>query len=779
MAETEYRHLIQSAQDRALFGFLALVQRAIQDADKNLVQMLSEAKSGINQSALMSVRHFLHQDGNVFLRRVDTLFRNYLDRAMQTMFVDLRPGMRKLSANELSLIDDEVVNHQIEVGRLAERMRDANEESIGRLNVIVAQMHGQREARERENPFRPYLLARALYEAIKEVATDEPKAKVLFEHLSNALIQHLPGYYSGIREVFESSGMRGSFVAQRSRAAHNQRYFGAPLDQHGLPAHLSSRLMPGLQRVLEILQNTNASAAGENGQPATLQDFIRKMFCPSKPLILGEGDTGKGRLLVRATKEDLLALTANPLAAQLHQYQKMAAQGQSVNENVPLEKNQLTALREQIDLGKASVMERMTVDVVAMLFEFILEDKQIPVRLRQLIGRLQIPILKAAVLEPELMHDEDHPARQLLNRMSSAAIAADAATQGGQKLVAEIERIVRKILAEFHADTSIFASNLKEFGQFLAEYLRQGDSQTTRGIDAVEAAEKFSVLLNNATNSLCDVLLPLSIDKGVSDFIIRVWPHVLVHAAWYDGEKRITPKQPESLFRQYRAVLPELLWSIQEKQGAEERSALIRLLPDLVKRLRSALQLIQLPEEECKQLLDQLVDMHTQILRGSQKGAGKELPSLEELRQNFARVAIGWERASWGLSEPPQPRAALIEEVFAKYNVNAELNLGISTIATSQADREFLTQAYLLGTRVEFRAADEVSVSGQLVWVSTHRSLYLFKQDGNASLMLYTFASLLEALRDEAIVPVEYAPVFERAMESLLFGAGSIQAASA
>jgi len=48
------------------------------------------------------------------------------------------------------------------------------------LNVIVAQLHGEREARERENPFQPYLLARALYDAIPEMEHDEPKTTLLF-----------------------------------------------------------------------------------------------------------------------------------------------------------------------------------------------------------------------------------------------------------------------------------------------------------------------------------------------------------------------------------------------------------------------------------------------------------------------------------------------------------------------------------------------------------------------------------------------------------------------
>ena len=171
MADTEYRRIFDAARDRAFFGFLALVQRAIQDVGRNIAAL--EVKSNIDRAALASLRHFLHQDGNVFLRRIDAHFRRMLDRAMQTMYIDLRANMRKLTADELSLIDDDAVSHQIEVGRLTQRMRDACEESIGRLNVIIAHMHGEHEAKERENPFRPYLLARVLYDATRESVAGE------------------------------------------------------------------------------------------------------------------------------------------------------------------------------------------------------------------------------------------------------------------------------------------------------------------------------------------------------------------------------------------------------------------------------------------------------------------------------------------------------------------------------------------------------------------------------------------------------------------------------
>lgn len=766
MADTEYKRLLQAAKERALLGFLSVVQRAMQETDKNIVELLAGAKSGLDHSALTSVRHFLRQDGNVFLRRMDDLFRNSLDRAMQTMYVDLRPGMRKKTADELSLIDDDVVTHQIEVGRLTERMRHANEENIGRLNVIVAQLHGQREAKERENPFRPYLLARALYEAIKETVPDEAKAKVLFEHLSNSLAQHLPGYYNSIREVFESSGVAGRFQAQRSRAAHNQRYFGAP----AMDPNLAARVMPGLQRVLENLQGIPAGTGGtadaaSSGQKESVQDFIRQMFMPSKSIAFGlSGDPFKARGI---------EITSNPLVSKLHQFQHKAARNEPIAEKVESGKNALPALRAQMGLDKASLMERMTVDVVSMLFEFILEDDHVPAEMRRQISRLQVPILKAALLDQDLMQDESHPARLLLNRLSTAAVAANPATGAGKTLAAEIERVVDKVLNEFNTDTAVFATCVSEFETFLAGFLRKEDNLAARGIEAVEDAERFSVLLTNVAKTLCDVLVPLNVDKRISDVIILVWPHVLVHAAWQDRLANIGQDDPASMVRQFHSALPELVWSLQEK-SPQQRTALIRLLPDLVKRLRKALEIIQLPEEDSKQILDNLVDMHTQVLRSQPRPGAPEQASLEDLRKEFSRLAFSWERAAWELPEPPAPREDVIMEIFARHGANADINLGLNTVSSTAADREFLTQTYLLGTRVAFRAPDGSNIPGQLVWISTHRSLYLFKQEGKSMLTVYSPAALLEALREESIIPVEYAPVFERAVESLLFGVGTV-----
>jgi hypothetical protein len=248
---------------------------------------------------------------------------------------------------------------------------------------------------------------------------------------------------------------------------------------------------------------------------------------------------------------------------------------------------------------------------------------------------------------------------------------------------------------------------------------------------------------------------------------------VLAHAASQDVDSGRTADDPESLYVRYHAVLPELVWSVREKANAQERALLLRLLPDLVKRLRTALQLIQLPEEEAGQILDQLVVLHTGILRAA-PDAAKAGPNLDELRREFARVAVRWDRVSWTLDEPPPVHDTVIEQMFGRRGIAPTLRLSAGSGTGSAMDRVTLAQTYLLGTRVQLRAEDGEHVTAQLVWVSTHRSLYLFRQEQGGGLILYTSAALLDALRDQSLAPTEYAPVFERAVDLLLHDAANM-----
>jgi hypothetical protein len=76
--------------------------------------------------------------------------------------------------------------------------------------------------------------------------------------------------------------------------------------------------------------------------------------------------------------------------------------------------NQIGALRGERPSHVATIDED-TIDLVGMLFEFILEDRNLPAEMQVLLARLQIPYLKAAILDRKMFAHRQHPARRLLD----------------------------------------------------------------------------------------------------------------------------------------------------------------------------------------------------------------------------------------------------------------------------------------------------------------------------------------------------------------------------
>lgn len=747
MFDTEYKRLVETAKERAFLGFQQLVRHALQDAGTNIVQQLLKGRSDHEQSPITTARNFAQQDSDVLQRRMDTLFKTYLDRAIQTMYVDLRDDVRHLSVDELSLTDAEAINHQIEIERLAQRIRQSNEIAIARLNVIISTLHGRKEAKERENPFRPYLLARTLYEAAKSATVDAFKAKVLFDRIADAMVLHLPEFYSAIREVFETSGINGKLVIQAATD---------PFGQHP-----------------SIPFRTLAHASFSQTDTSAPPDLVGLIKIPELRKREKKPDAAQESIQIKVTRRTPSVVVrkkprTHPLATQLAQLQKKLAQGEGEIGKTAQNDKHLFELRGILDLNKTSAMDRLTMEVVSILFSFIHKNEQISADLRGCLVRLQVPILKAVILAPEVLHDHAHPVRQLFNRMSSMAVGIDPQSEGGRKLAAEIARIAHRILENFEDDVSIFATVLDEFEECLADASRKNNAQVRLGTEALDAAEKISILLTNMSAMLNDLLSPLNLDKCISDFIVASWPRVLVRAAWSDAENSASRMHEASEFLAYRNILPELLWSIQEKPISKDRALLVRMLPDLIKGVKQALETITLPEEESKQIMNQIVSMHTQILRGAKMEIAAPLMELDELRQIFSQLVIYWQHVLWDADEPPQVREEAIEEVLARYRITPIVHFTQIEIAASDDDRELLEQTCLLGCKVTMRDNDGSSQQAQVMWISKYRSLYLFKRDSDDVLVIYTYASLLEALRQGGIASAECASLFERAIDSLL-----------
>jgi hypothetical protein len=731
--------IIRLAEEEALSSFTALAGGMIAEADASLNQ-LSQSASSADQRVLSAARAFLRDDARIFKMRMADAYGGYLARAMQTMHKDLRTGYRDISADTMTLIDDEVVTRQIEVDRLVQRLRDADPINLARLNLVIAQMHGDHEVRERENPFRPYLLARALHEALREMVADEARSKVLFDHLSTAMANQLSTHYGAIFDVFDSRGIHARLQprpSDMSRAERDRLAWKRAAEQMLNRAETGGGGATPQARMLPALQNLTLETAPA-AQSEELQKLVWNVFNQPKA----------GRMSNQAAAE--AEVRRSPLDAQLLQLQK-ATQGQAADAPQPAPLD----VRNQFAETTAGTHDGVTVDLVALLFEFIVNDDSLPEAVRKELGRLHLPFLRAALAQPTLLHDAQHPARRLLDRIGTIAANIDVNSASGAEVTREIVSTLEGVLAGFDSDVAVFSDSEAALDAFVAARERGSDTVASRCADVLDAIETTAARGDACAQVLRELLIPLQADPRLAVFLADTWAMVLAAPGATDA---------------HLELVSELVWSAQEKTDPADRAALMRMLPGLVPRVRAGLAMAGVPEVLAKSALDGLVEVHMDVM--ANRSASPARMDLDALRKHFAAFPARRDQVLKAADKPEPLGREGIEAALGAAGIAAAIHAEPVHIITRPSHA-----AWLAWSRPG--AGFECLVDGKYVpiklgAVTQLESAYIFMFEGQSQPIVYTQPALLTAMHATTLRTVEYAPLFDRAVESLMVGAQAL-----
>ena len=131
--------------------------------------------------------------------------------------------------------------------------------------------------------------------------------------------------------------------------------------------------------------------------------------------------------------------------------------------------NVLRDLQESPLGQKANQLESMTIEMVAMLFDFIFETQDLPDGIKALLARLQIPVLKAAMLDGAFFARKTHPSRCWSTRSPRPGWAGRRRWATTIRCTASIDEIVHRILDDFTDNLEIFDELREELEAFLAD----------------------------------------------------------------------------------------------------------------------------------------------------------------------------------------------------------------------------------------------------------------------------------------------------------------------
>ncbi len=234
--------------------------------------------------------------------------------------------------------------------------------------------------------------------------------------------------------------------------------------------------------------------------------------------------------------------------------------------------------------------EKATIEIVALMFQAILAEERIPPGIRVWFARLQMPVLRMALEDPDFLGTTTHPARLLIDRMGSCVMGFDSSGIQGNAMELEVKRIVQVIEQYPETGKKVYQVVYEEFQKFLSKFLTEKGS-TQKVVSVAQQVEQKETLAIQYTIEMRNMLKDMPVRDEIREFLFKIWAEVLAVAAVRKG-----PQHKDTLTLKKSAT--DLVWAASAKPNRADRARVIQDLPNLLLRLRSGMTLLAMAPSE-------------------------------------------------------------------------------------------------------------------------------------------------------------------------------------
>jgi hypothetical protein len=496
------------------------------------------------------------------------------------------PAPGRSSTAGMSLVDDDTIEIEILSSRLALAMMDRASWQFTDLRSRMSSLE-KRDELDTNDVLRPHVLARIVTNAWRAAPLTQDAWRTLqavlheeFSHFAEEAY-HETNRWLIQQRVLPEIDLR-PFI-RRTRNSHVSSS-SAGISSLGTPMSAPAQMpnSSGFSRLSNVGEETRMMTRA--GGFARGSDHAEA--------VLGRLNRLVGRQLPEFAGTAQMPGAASPglksaiTEAQQGIQRRLTTSGGRIAEgpvSTPALLEELQQRKQALKRAAATPVERATIEIVALLFQSILTEERIPAVVRVWFARLQMPVLRVAVSEPDFFATVDHPARRLIDRMGACVMGFDATSRAvADTLEKEIKRVVQVVEAYPDTGRRVFQTVLTEFEKFLEHYFKNENEMTRKGVSLAQQVEQRETLAIQYTIELRKMLNEVPVQEGVRDFLFQVWADVMAMTAVKSGAQ-----SPET--KTMKRVAADLIWSASAKVSREERADVIRRLPPLLKTLREGM----------------------------------------------------------------------------------------------------------------------------------------------------------------------------------------------
>lgn len=738
-----------------------------------------------------------------------------LDKEMDAAVEDHLDGQvvpaKPVRARSLSLVDYDQMETQAMVDRVAARLRNATDSAYVPLAQRVVRAVRLPTLGDRENPFHPLRYCGALSRALDKLGFKGEERQAVIKAFEVPLRKPLLAVYSALNERLAQQGVPDGEAVSYGNATSGVRAASAeaaarPAHAAGAPAGAAaySGSIPEASRVVAsvtcttaeqlltaMFQRMNARIAGGIGGAVPAASVPESALDHPDTHALGpttQGFAGSVPLAAPSVAGIASAFAATPvglgvpvqfasidpvLLASINEVQQLNALTTMTGRNgaaAPADNvRDEHQLRQHVFEKATRQVDKLTVELVGMVFDRIHQDDQIPSQIKIALSRLQFPVMKVALADADLFVSPAQPARRLMDRIATTAVGWHPDGEDNARYLAEVNKAVNTVVLAINEGPTIFETALDEFEAYLAEERGLEDDPVTRARRALEDAEKREAMAVNAAACVRRALEDVPTEPYLSGFLLDVWVKVLVTAT-------LRERTELGFAGRFRDAVSDLIWSVQAKSDPDERKRLVKTIPSVLNTLREGLQLIDVPFSDMRPFFSRLMASHALAVKaGEAPSAAGAVVDQTTLRRKVDEVPI--EAPAAEMAEQPWSIAAeVLRDAMAANNAEVNLLDEPEQLTTAEMDRvdhmsddtiDAMIGGWERGSWFDLWTG-EATERVRLRWVSPRGHFYLFTSAEGGRAHSLAPSILRGYVRAGRIRPAETSPLFQRVVDHLL-----------
>ena len=780
--DSRFQALLDEGRDMVLVFLSAQLNDLFNSTDEALLDFAEQAESNAIQSrffeAIGAVRKY-HAEVEFRFREE---IRDGFDKFLQP---PAPPHNQKISPEELALMEREDMDESVAVEDLITQFRRNYFMQLYALGLRLAVLNQGRKVPEKEIPAGPPHVVNAFRVSIHALDIDSKAKIVLYALFGKFVMRHLQGMYDEFNDNLKNAdilpNLKSPFVTSQSRA---------PRPPQNEEQHKDTQSATEGGGGMERMSGTDAGAQASLGEDlfgsilhllaAGRHSPSAAAHGPAAQRAETGGDAAAGAVgspggTAGVASREGAVVSREQLVSTIDSIRpRGVGQGRGVLSDleslpkVAVDPNFLDTLKGVITSEREEIFSQLPpeqiqgidadiIDLIGMLFEYMLDDPLLPNLAKALLSHLHTPYLKMSLTDSTLLVDSEHPARVLFDLLVGAGAQWVYENDINRGIFPQMQIVVDRVLKEFTENDELLPELLEYFLAAMDEYRRKSETIEQRAQESVKGREKLQVAKQRAAREIHNRSQHVRLPRSAERFLTQTWTDSLAFILLRQEEGELSEEWNHAL-----QIADELIWLF-GPEGAEAGEKEIRQVGSAV-------------QEEIEKALESLGGYHQRYLN-----------KLFEFLSSPAAMARWHEKhTETPYSEPLVSDAeSLLESAVSPSDMGEEASgqpgfepfgqpplFGEATsereVPLTEPEWEMLEQLQRLqfGTWFEFRGKDNETRRLKLSWLSPVTATCMFVDKSGAQAQIKTLADTARMMvsGDAKIMPKPKQQFVERAM---------------